>query len=49
MSITFGVDQKTAIAEVELTQEILDDLIANGGLVVTGTKFIMTEIKILLP
>lgn len=47
--ITFGADQKTAIAEFELTQEVLDDLIANGGLVVTGTKFIMTEIKILLP
>ena len=32
--------------DVELTQEILDDLIANGGLVITGTGFVLKQVAL---
>ncbi len=47
--ISISGDEKTAIVEYELNQATIDDLIANGGLVITGTKYVMTEVKILLP
>ena len=32
--------------DVELTQEILDDLIANSGLVITGTGFVLKQVAL---
>ncbi|MDE6495382.1 MAG: hypothetical protein K2L30_04000, partial [Duncaniella sp.] len=37
---------ENGILEVTLTREILDDLIANNGLVVTGYKFVLNKITI---
>lgn len=33
-------------ASIELSQEVIDDLVANNGLVLTGTGYIMTKITI---
>ena len=39
-------DSPESPLDIELTTEILSDLIANGGLVVTGTGFIMKQISL---
>ena len=39
-------DSPESPLDVELTQEILDDLIANSGLVITGTGFILKQVSL---
>lgn len=34
------------LAEVVLTQEVIDDLVANGGLVITGTGYILNKVTL---
>lgn len=41
------VDQPAGgVAEYVLTKEILDDLVANGGLIVTGTGYVMNKVTL---
>ena len=40
----YDLDEDEGILSVTFTQEVLDDLIANGGLVVTGDNFTLTKV-----
>jgi hypothetical protein len=33
------------VLEVKFPQNIIDDLVANGGLVITGDNFILTKVS----
>ena len=44
-----GQYDNATILEVEFTKEVLDDLIAHNGLVVTGTGFRLTQIAMKIP
>ncbi len=40
------VQPVSGVVELVLTREILDDLIASGGLVITGADYTLTKVTI---
>ena len=44
--LNIGAEEKTAEVEYVLDKATIDDLVANGGLIITGTKFILTKVTI---
>lgn len=42
----YDLDEDEGVLVVTLPQNVLDDLIANGGLVITGDNFILTKVAI---
>ncbi len=46
---SIAISETTEYVEQTLTKEILDDLVANGGLVITGTHYTMTKVELVAP
>lgn len=46
---SLSVSTSTEYVELVLTQVILDDLIKNGGLVITGAHYVLTKVEITAP
>ena len=45
----YDLDEDAGVLEVTLTQDVLNDIIANNGLVVTGDNYTLTKIAIPIP
>lgn len=45
----YDLDEDAGVLEVTLTQEVLDDIIANGGLVITGDNYTLTKVAVPIP
>ncbi len=45
----YDLDDDEGVLEVTLTKEVLDDLIANGGLVITGDNYTLSKVAIPIP
>ena len=45
----YDLDEDEGVLSVVLTQEVIDDLVANGGLVITGDNFTLTKVAIPIP
>jgi hypothetical protein len=41
----YDLDSDEGVLEVKFPQNIIDDLVANGGLVITGDNFILTKVS----